>query len=165
MQPAELGKRRVVVDAIRPSVDCGRFPIKRTLGEEITIDADVFADGHDEIVCLLQYRHVETKRLEHDGWQEQPMQLLGNDLWRAVFRVNELGRYEYRVIGWVDHFRTWRHDLKKRADAGQDLQVDLRIRAKLVEEAATREPARMQSSCAILPIGLRERRTQRRLVN
>jgi starch synthase (maltosyl-transferring) len=133
MEPTDLGTRRVVIDAIRPGIDCGRFPIKRIAGDEVAIDADVFADGHDEIVCLLQSRHADDK-----SWQEQPMQPLGNDLWRASIRVAKLGRYEYRVIGWVDHFRTWRHDLKKRADAGQDLKVDLQIGAKLVREATSR---------------------------
>jgi starch synthase (maltosyl-transferring) len=126
------GRRRVVVDAVRPQVDCGQFGIKRIVGDELTIEADVFADGHDEIVCLLQHRHG------NDVWQEQPMQPLGNDLWRAAIGLERLGTYQYRVIGWVDHFHTWRHDLRKRADAGQNLDVDLQIGAKLVESAAAR---------------------------
>ena len=66
------------------------------------------------------------------------MQPLGNDRWRAAFRTENVGGYKYRIVGWVDQFRTWRHDLKKRADAGQNLEVDLQIGAKLVEDASNR---------------------------
>ncbi len=57
--PAD-GRRRVIIDAIRPSIDCGRFPIKRVVGDQLTIEADAFTDGHDEIVCLLQYRIADV---------------------------------------------------------------------------------------------------------
>jgi starch synthase (maltosyl-transferring) len=123
--------RRVAIESIRPQVDAGRFPIKRVVGEEVVVEANVFADGHDELVCVLQHRHADDST-----WQEQPMHPLGNDQWRAAFRVDKLGRFVYRVAGWVDHFHTWRHDLKKRAEAGQDLHVDLLIGAALVEATA-----------------------------
>ena len=69
------------------------------------------------------------------------MQGLGNDRWRVKFPVDKLGTYWYRIVGWVDRFHTWRHDLKKRADAGQDLHVALLIGAELVEAAADRAAA------------------------
>src|SRR2546425_2679768 len=49
--------RRVVIDNVRPRVDEGRFPIKRTVGESVEVIADIFADGHDVVVAVLQYRH------------------------------------------------------------------------------------------------------------
>ena len=39
---------------------------------------------------------------------------LGNDRWRASFHVSSPGRHEYTVIGWVDRFLTWRHDVVRR---------------------------------------------------
>src|SRR5436190_8236392 len=126
-------RRRVVIEGIRPQVDGGRFPIKRVIGDEVLVEADVFADGHDFLVALLQHRHEREST-----WHEQPMQGLGNDRWRAKFSAEKLGKYFYRIVGWVDRFHTWRHDLKKRADAGQDLHVDLLIGAGFVEAAADR---------------------------
>ncbi len=129
----EEGRNRVVVEGVQPAVDGGRFPIKRAVGEDVMVEADVFCDGHDALGCLLLHRHVNQKE-----WMETPMKSLGNDRWGASFRVAELGRYMYTVVAWVDHFRTWRHDLAKRVAAGQDVSVDMLIGAALIEGAAAR---------------------------
>ena len=87
-------------------IDCSRFPIKRVLGEEVVVEADVFTDGHDEVICHVLYRHGCTS-----DWSRSPMTHIGNDRWRGVFRVSELGHYQYTVEAWVDRFGTWRRDL------------------------------------------------------
>ena len=46
-----------------------------------------------------------------------------------------------RVAAWTDHWVTWRTDLVKRLDAGQDVTVDLRIGANLVDGAVRRAAA------------------------
>ena len=127
------GRTRVVVEGIRPEVDAGRFPIKRTVGETVVVEADVFTDGHGSPACVLLFRR-ENERT----WTEAPMRALGNDRWQAEFRVTELGRYVYTVEGWLDEFRTWRSDLIKRIEAGQDVRVELLIGAGLIEGAAGR---------------------------
>jgi len=63
---------------------------------------------------------------------------VSNDRWRASFTLDEIGRYEFVVSAWVDHWRTWVHDLHKRVDAGQDVTVDLQIGAQIVAAAAAR---------------------------
>src|SRR5689334_3248010 len=88
---------RAIVESVRPEVDCGRFPIKRVIGEEVVVEADVFADGHDAVVCELLFRFQGDS-----DWQKIPMAFLGNDHWKASFRVERLGRYEYTVRGWTD---------------------------------------------------------------
>jgi starch synthase (maltosyl-transferring) len=123
----------VVVEGLSPEVEGGRFPSKRSLGERIVIEADVFADGHDQLACILRYRHKAES-----AWTEERMTALGNDRWRAEFTATELGRYLYTVEGWVDRFLTWRQQLAKRVAAGQDVTLELEIGAKLVEAAATR---------------------------
>ncbi len=132
----EEGRRRVVIEGVRPSVDAGWFPIKRCVGDEVRVEADAFTDGHDAIVCLLRHR-----REEESEWIEAPMEELVNDRWRGSFRVNALGRYRYALAAWVDHFRTWRRDMFKRVEAAQDVALDLRIGAQLVREAAERASA------------------------
>jgi len=97
------GKRRVVIERVRPEVDCGRFPVKRAVGESVEIEADVFADGHDMLACVVQFRREGTT-----GWTEAPMEPLVDDAWRGEFPVSELGRYEYTITGWIDRFGTWR---------------------------------------------------------
>jgi len=132
MNIAEL-RRRVVISAVRPQVDCGRFPIKRTTGESVLVEADAFADGHDSVTCLLLHKQAGA-----DTWDETPMAALPNDVWRAEFTASQMGTHLYTVEAWVDVFRTWRRDLFKRVDAGQDVSVEFLIGAKLVDEAADR---------------------------
>ncbi|HEY6483297.1 MAG TPA: alpha-1,4-glucan--maltose-1-phosphate maltosyltransferase [Steroidobacteraceae bacterium] len=124
---------RVVIENITPCVDCGRFPIKRTAGESVTVRADAFTDGHDAVTVMLLYRHQTTP-----DWQRLPMQPLGNDAWEASFAVQLLGAYEYAVCAWVDHFESWRSDLLKKHQAGQDIELDFKQGAALAEEIAAR---------------------------
>lgn len=126
------GRRRVVIEALAPQVDGGRFPIKRVDGEAVTVEADVFADGHDAVNCRLLYRHETDEQ-----WREASMTLLGNDRWRGRFAVTALGCYHYTVCGWVDHFLSWSHDLKRRVEAG-DIAIAHRLGAGLLAGAAAR---------------------------
>jgi starch synthase (maltosyl-transferring) len=128
------GRKRVVVEAVEPVVDGGRFPAKRIVGDTVDVEADVFADGHDRLGAAVRYRPDGS-----DAWQEAAMFLLdGNDRWRGSFRVTELGVYRFQVGGWVDAFGTWREDLLKRLAAGQDLAPELGVGAQLVSAAARR---------------------------
>ncbi|WP_455382444.1 alpha-1,4-glucan--maltose-1-phosphate maltosyltransferase [Salinispira pacifica] len=127
------GRNRVVIEHIEPAVDGGRFPAKRVVGENVEVGADVFADGHDIVSAAAVYRGpLETKprriALEHRG----------NDRWHGDFQVLEVGTYRFTVEGWVDHFATWQHDLKKRFDAGQNPAVYLIEGAAMMEEAVAR---------------------------
>jgi starch synthase (maltosyl-transferring) len=130
---SEETSHRVVIENVSPEIDGGRFPVKRTVGEKVTVTADIHTDGHDLITAMLLYKN--------DGdavWRETPLRELGNDRWEGSFPVTSLGRASYTIAGWVDRFRSWRRDLAKKADAGQDVRVDLLAGAMLVEEAAGR---------------------------
>jgi len=145
----EGARRRVVIEGIRPEVDGGRFPIKRTVGEKVVVEADVLADGHEALSCVLLYRKEGASQ-----WTELPMEPLVNDRWRGEFTVGELECYHYTVQAWVDRFQSWRRDLQKRIDAGQDVSVELLVGAKLVREAARRasgdDKKRLQSAATAL---------------
>ncbi len=129
----EDGRRRVVIEGVYPEIDDGRFAAKRVSGERITVQADIFCDGHDDLAALLLYRHQD----EHQ-WRKVPMQHLVNDRWEANFIPEEMGTWYYTIEGRVDHFITWKKDLGKRFTAGQDLEVEREIGARLIEEAAER---------------------------
>jgi len=128
------GNERIVIDGVYPEIDDGRFPAKSISGDTVTIEADIFADGHDALsACLLYRKENETI------WTEVPMQLLVNDRWRGSFLVSEPGRYLYTLTAWVDSFRTWRQDLKKRIEAKhKDLPMHLAIGVRIIGEAAGR---------------------------
>ncbi len=121
---------RVIIEGVEPQVDGGRFPAKRTVGDEVQVSADVHADGHDVLAAVLRYRHAD------DDWREVDMAPAGNDRWTAAFTVTALGRYEYTVGAWVDRFASWRKDLGKRVEASQDVRSELLEGAELVRQAA-----------------------------
>ena len=119
--------RRVVVENIYPEVDGGRFPVKRTIGESVVVNADIHADGHDLVAAALLLR-----RAGEESWTEVRMAPLGNDRFTATFAVDRLGIYEYTVEGWIDRFGTWRSELTKKAEAAQDVASELLEGADLV---------------------------------
>ena len=133
----ESGKarKRVIIEGVKPEIDGGRFPIKRTVGDRLRVEADIVTDGHDVIAAHLLFR-----REQDADWQAAPMQPLVNDRWQGEFPVQELGRYRYALQAWVDCFRTWQRDLMKKVDAGQDVAVELLVGAGFIEEVQGRAP-------------------------
>ncbi|MEO8536904.1 MAG: alpha-1,4-glucan--maltose-1-phosphate maltosyltransferase [Betaproteobacteria bacterium] len=126
------GRSRAVVEGIEPTVDHGRFAVKRVAGDVVVVEADCFTDGHDVVACVLRY--VDER---DGGWLEVPMTALGNDRWHASFTVNAPGAYRYTVAAWVDAFLSWRHDFARRIDA-DDLRVALRVGIGIVTDTAAR---------------------------
>ena len=126
------GRKRVIIEGVTPEIEGGRFPVKRTVGDVVVVEADVFTDGHDSLSCVLQYR-----RAGEAGWREAPMRFLVNDRWQGEFQVLELGTYEYTVTAWVDPFKSWRHDLSRWVQA-EDIAIALRVGEQLVAKAGQR---------------------------
>jgi starch synthase (maltosyl-transferring) len=105
---------RVVIENLQPSIDGGRFPIKRTQDESVSVTADVFADGHDLLAGVLKCRSGSE-------WTETPLTAGADDSWGASFAPGQPGEYEYTVEAWIDRFATWLRDLIAKAEAGQDV--------------------------------------------
>jgi len=147
----ERGRRRVVIERVWPEIDAGRFPIKRTVGEHVTVSADVFADGHGLLAGVLKYRHLPgpkgpglpTRESTTVGrvlsdpptWQEVSLIGRDNDRWNATFTVTELGEYEYTIEAWVDRFGSWLKELLAKVDAEQDVSSELLEGAELIQAA------------------------------
>jgi starch synthase (maltosyl-transferring) len=131
MEPAN--RSRVVIEHIEPEIDCGRFSIKRVVGENVTVKADIFSDGHGALSARLRYR-----KKGDPTWSEAPMRLVENDRWEGEFVVDNIGVYQYAVDGWNDAFKTWKRDLKKKIDAGEFVPTDVTTGVHLIEETAER---------------------------
>jgi len=111
-------------------------------GETVRIEADIFSDGHDLLSAVVEHRPCGG------AWKEVPLSPMVNDRWSAEYTVDSEGPHEFKILAWVDHFRTWRSDLRKRADAGQDLSVEFQIGAAMVEEAASSAPSSLRAELA-----------------
>ena len=138
---------RVVIEAVEPEVDGGRFPIKRTVGEEVVGRAPTcFADGHDVLAAVVLWRRAgEPSWTRGARWRP-----LGNDAGRAASRSTALGATNTPSRRWVDRFATWRQELTKKAAAGQDVASELlegaaaaatRLRARRPRYVDRRTPA------------------------
>jgi len=133
MKLAEEQRRRVWIRNVRPNVDGGEFPIKRTVGESVAVEADVFADGHDRLEVVLRWRPVSKRK-----WRERRMRPRPNDVWTAEFRIEDLEPHEYTVEAWIDEFASWRDWLHRKRLAGQEVESELLEGAALVERASKR---------------------------
>jgi starch synthase (maltosyl-transferring) len=127
------GRRRVLIEGISPEVDDGRFAVKRVVGERVLVEADVFADSHDVISCVLLYRREADAQ-----WNESPMRFIANDRWQGEFRVTQVGIYYYTLQAWIDLFRSWCESLVKKVEAGQDVCIELLVGAALIEVTSKR---------------------------
>ncbi|MBN9004771.1 MAG: alpha-1,4-glucan--maltose-1-phosphate maltosyltransferase [Rhizobiales bacterium] len=133
--PLRAGERGATAGAfhiedVYPSVDAGRFPVKRLAGETIDVWADIFRSGHDIIAAQLIWRREDS----HD-WQKSPMTLHDNDRWFGVFMPGEPGRYVYAIEAWTDEFATWKHGFELKQKAGQDVSLDALEGAALLTRA------------------------------
>jgi len=125
------GRKRVIIEAVAPSIEHGAYPIKRVPGESVTVTADIFADGHDEISASVMYRYTSSR-----DWHEVPMTLLDNDRWHATFTITETTDCHFTVCGRVDAFSSWKKGLLKKYEAGQDVTSDLLAGAALLRKTA-----------------------------
>jgi starch synthase (maltosyl-transferring) len=144
------GKQRVIIEHVEPEIDGGQVSVKRVTGEQVVVRADIYADGHDVLSARLCYRRTGAS-----AWSSAPMTPVENDRWQGAFTVTALGGYEYTLEGWVDHFKTWQRDLRKKHDAGQELGVDLQIGAEVVELAAKRAAGEDQNTLTSIAKTLR----------
>lgn len=143
--------RRVVIENVQPQIDCGRFPIKRIIGDQITVTADIFVDGHDILYVVL--RHKDSAQ---NDWNEVPMEALPNDVWRGEFIVDTEGRHLYTLQAWIDHFQSWTRDLGKKFEAGQDLSVDILTGVQMIEAAAAHSTGKDKSLLAATAVEIRK---------
>jgi len=139
---------RVIIEGVRPEVDGGRHPAKATLGQAITIEADIYSDGHDTLAADVLYRAGTGT------WTRAAMTELVNDRWRAALPAAKMTTYLFTIEAWVDHFATWRKGLAKKAEAGQAESLDLLTGAQLIEHALdfapTKDVERLRNAAAKL---------------
>jgi starch synthase (maltosyl-transferring) len=126
-------RQRVVIENVYPEIDGGRFPVKRTVGQTVRVEADIHTDGHDLIAAFLMYREEGSRT-----FSETPMIPIGNDRWAGEFRVAAVGRTVYTLQAWVARFLSWQRNFSKKMEAGQEISVDLLVGAVLAEDAAKR---------------------------
>ena len=133
--PLSSGERNVPAGAfhiedVYPSIDGGRFPVKRVAGEPIEVWADIFRSGHDVLTANLIWRQDQARE-----WQREPLTFHENDRWRGSFTPERPGNYVYAIEAWTDDFATWKHGFELKQKAGQDVTLDALEGAALLTRA------------------------------
>jgi starch synthase (maltosyl-transferring) len=120
---------RIQIQQVSPQVDCGRFAVKRTVGDAVDVRARVFRDGHETLGAAVRYKHPGAGR-----WAEAPLAPLGNDWWEGSFAVDRPGIWCFRVEAWVDRVASFQEELRRKVASGQqDLAGELSEGAVLLE--------------------------------
>ena len=124
---------RVIIENIKPNVDCGRFPLARIFGDVIEFSVDVFADGHDFLAADL----VLTAP---DGSQwKTAFESLGPGIDRFAAKtgmLDQLGPWQVQIEAWIDEFTTWVHEIEKKHEAGVNIDLEIREGVMLLHHAA-----------------------------
>ena len=149
MAPRIDAGRKIVIEDISPQLDCGRYAVKREVGDSLEVSADIFKEGHDAIAAAVLYRAEDST-----NWHETRMHFVENDRWAGSIPLDRNVRYFYTVAAWTDWFGTWREELRKKFDAGQDVSSELLEGAAIVRRsahhAAGEERTRLQQLLAAL---------------
>jgi starch synthase (maltosyl-transferring) len=129
---------RIRIEHAAPTVDGGRWPVKRTVGDTVNVSADIFRDGHEVLRAVVRWRAPGEK-----GWQESPLTAVDAHhdgvRWEGAFTVEAPGRTQWTIQAWVDLFAGWRDELARKVAFGQpDLSGELSEGAVLIQAAADR---------------------------
>jgi starch synthase (maltosyl-transferring) len=122
-------QKRVVIDYVSPSVNCGEFYIKRVVNEIVNVTAFILADGHDVLGASVLYKHEKDKT-----WTEVRMSLLLNNEWQASFSVEKQGFYAYKVEAWVDYALNWQHGIIRKIEDNQYVKSELLEGVQLLQD-------------------------------
>ncbi|HTX45494.1 MAG TPA: alpha-1,4-glucan--maltose-1-phosphate maltosyltransferase [Solirubrobacteraceae bacterium] len=146
---------RIVIQSPLPSVDGGRYPSKRCVGDPVFVSADIFRDGHDLLRAVVRYKAPRGRR-----WREAELHRIDAHLegvrWAGEFEVDCTGRWEYAIEAWTDVFGTWRDELRRKVVAGQhDLAGEmseglLMIRAALERATDASDKGTMAAALELL---------------
>ncbi|MEW9854611.1 alpha-1,4-glucan--maltose-1-phosphate maltosyltransferase [Novosphingobium sp. M1R2S20] len=134
-----LDRPRLVVEQVTPCVQGGDFPVKRVVGERVSVGAKVFGDGHEQLAAELLWRAVGES-----VWNRARMAQLPNDDWMGGFVPERMGRHEFCVEGWLDRFGGYLRDFRKKLDAGVAQKVDFAEGRVLVERALDRSSSKLR---------------------
>ncbi len=142
-----VGSRRsVTIERVAPQLDGGAHPVKRVVGDELLVTADIFADGHDILDAALLLRADDE-----ETWREAPMRPIENDRWSGQIPLTRNRWHHFAVEAWRDRFGSWRDGLQKKVDAGVPVPTEL-DEGRILLEAALRRAEGAEAAADITRI-------------
>jgi len=138
---------RIAVENVSPAVDGGLFAAKCVAQDQVVVQADIYTDGHEKLAAEVLWRAADETE-----WRAVPMRELPNDRWQAVISPHRIGRHEFSISAWRDTWETFRADLAKKRDAGQNLAADLLDGTAMLREALARGRAASVDAALLQPL-------------
>lgn len=133
LTPPEVLNGRIPIFDVEPNVEAGRRPAKAVAGEEVTVSATVFREGHDLIGVSVVLQDptgavVDTARMQSVG--------SGLDRWAGPIRPMTPGDWSFTIQGWADPIATWIHRAHIKIPAELDVELELTEGSLLFDRAA-----------------------------
>jgi starch synthase (maltosyl-transferring) len=150
--PAAVG--RIPIVDVAPVIECGKYPAKSVVGEQLTIGATVFREGHDALGVNVALRDPTGRP---GPWTPMHLVAPGTDRYEAVVAATTAGAWTFQVEAWGDPLETWRHDARIKVPAGQDVELMLEEGARLHEQASAGVPAKQRSIVKKVATALRRK--------
>jgi starch synthase (maltosyl-transferring) len=136
-----IASPRIAIETITPTVDNGKYAVKRIVGDIVSVEADILSDGHDVLAAELTWKPGDDAPVER-----APMQLVQNDRWIAEFPLLRPGRHSFAIEAWLDRFGSFRRDFEKKLSAGVDISQDLAEGRRLIESAIKRSKGQLATN-------------------
>jgi starch synthase (maltosyl-transferring) len=124
--------QRIAVSGITPSMQEGRYVVKRCIGDMLVVQADIFADGQEQIAAAVVVRRGLS------AWTRSAMVPIGNDRWQAELSLDEIGPWEFRVEAWLDGFGGFVRNTRRKRAAGLPLSLEAEEGKQMVAAAGSR---------------------------
>jgi len=155
--------RRVVIDRVRPIVDCGRYAAKATVGLPLDVSARLIVDGHDPLSVWVWHGRPAASVASGStgkpaGTKEVRLTHVGNDWYSGRILPTSAGDWVFYVGGVPDDYGGWVRDLRLRLDAGQDVDIEFEEGALLADRRAARDDVSAADRRALAALSERLRR-------
>jgi starch synthase (maltosyl-transferring) len=115
-----MAAERILLVDLEPQVDCGRWPAKACVGDDVPVAVTIARDGHEQLRAVVRHKGPRGR------WREEALLAAGNDRYVGSFPVRSLGRHRFAVEAWVDRHAGWLDEHDRKVAAGQaDLTGEL----------------------------------------
>ncbi|SDG82118.1 starch synthase (maltosyl-transferring) [Pseudomonas flavescens] len=124
---------RLAIEDVQPQIEQGRFAVKAIAGDQLTVSALIFADGHDKLAGEVLWRDVGS-----EDWHREPLHFIGNDRWQAQITPQRVAEVEFLIEAWWDIYASYCYELSKKFGAGVTINLELQEGELLLRQAAER---------------------------
>jgi starch synthase (maltosyl-transferring) len=138
---------RIPVLDVSPVIACSAYPARSVAGEQFTVSATVFREGHDAVRATVVLTGPDGRERVRTPMS---MGAPGTDRWHVDVRADEVGPWTFHVEAWGDPFGTWRHNAEIKVPAGIDVELVFAEGTALLRRAMEGLPSEAASESAVL---------------